>query len=163
MKNLWVASLALLASLALASCGAPSTPDFAQKVVMSDLYEVTAGKIASEKGQSEEVKQFGQQMVEAHSQTTQKLKGIVQAENIKVDLPIELDSTHKQLIDELNAASAADFDKVYHKQQVRAHKQAVDLFERYAKKGDNAAVKQFAAKMLPTIEEHLGAAKKLKS
>ena len=30
---------------------------------------------------------FGQHMVEAHSQTTEELKGIVQAEKIKVDLP----------------------------------------------------------------------------
>ncbi len=163
MKNLWMTGLALAAALALASCGAPSTPDFVQKVAMSDLYEVAAGKIAAEKGQSEAGKQFGQHMVEAHSQTTQELKGIVQAENIKVDLPTELDSTHKQLIDELNAASAADFDKTYRKQQVKVHKQAVDLFESYAKKGDNAAVKQFAAKTLPVIEEHLETAKKLKS
>jgi putative membrane protein len=163
MKNLWMAGVALLTSLALASCGAPSTPDFVQKAAMSGMYEVEAGKVAAEKGQSDAVKEFGQHMVEAHSQTAQKLKGIVQAENIKVDLPTELDSTHKQLIDELNAASAADFDKTYRKQQVKAHKQAVDLFDSYSKKGDNAAVKQFAAKTLPVIEEHLATAKKLKS
>ena len=39
--------------------------------------EVEAGKIAATKGKSDAVKQFGQHMVEAHSQTTAELKGIV--------------------------------------------------------------------------------------
>jgi putative membrane protein len=162
MKNLLIAGLALLATLALAACGAPSTPEFVQKAAMSDMYEVQAGQIATQKGQSDAVKQFGQHMVDAHTQTTQELKGIVQAENIKVDLPTELDAKHKALIDDLNAASAQDFDKTYTKQQVKGHKDAADLFEAYSKKGDNAAVKQFASKTLPTIEEHLEAAKKFK-
>ena len=54
---------------------------------MSDLYEVEAGKIASTKGETDVVKQFGQHMVEAHAQTTAELKGVIQAENIKVELP----------------------------------------------------------------------------
>jgi putative membrane protein len=77
----------MLVSLALAACGAPSTPDFVQQVAMSDLYEVEAGKIAAAKGQSDAVKQFGQHMVEAHAQTTAELKGVVEAEKIDVALP----------------------------------------------------------------------------
>ncbi len=162
MKKLWTAGLILLSTLVLASCGAPSTPDFVRKAAMSDIYEVQAGQIATQKGQSDAVKQFGQHMVDAHTQTTQALKATVQAEAIKVDRPIGLDDTHKKLIDDLNAASGEDFDKTYAKQQIKGHKEAVDLFERYAKGGDNAAVKQFASKTLPMIEDHLEEAKKLK-
>jgi predicted outer membrane protein len=36
-----------------------------------------------------------------------------------------------------------------------------DLFQTYAKKGDNAAVKQFASRALPVIKQHLDEAKKL--
>jgi putative membrane protein len=53
---------------------------------MSDMYEVEAGKIASQKGQSDAVKNFGQMMVDAHSKTTEELKGTVVSEAIKVDL-----------------------------------------------------------------------------
>jgi len=45
--------------------------------------------------------------------------------------------------------------------QVDGHEEAVALFEKYAKKGDKANLKQFAEKTLPTIKEHLEAAKKL--
>ena len=88
---------------------------------MSDLYEVEAGKIASEKGQSEAVKEFGRHMVEAHSKTSEELKGIVQAEKLNVELPAKLDQKRQKLIDALNDAKPEDFDKIYAKQQVKAH------------------------------------------
>jgi putative membrane protein len=137
---------ATLATLALAGCGAPSTVDFVQKAAMSDMYEVQAGKLAAEKGQSDAVKQFGQQMVDAHTKTTEELTGIVKNKNIKVDLATMLDAKHQKLIDDLNSASAQDFDKTY---------------ANHAAKGDDADVKQFAEKTLPTIEHHLDEAKKL--
>jgi len=153
--------IAALAMLALVGCGAPSTSDFVQKAAMSDMYEVEAGKIASQKGQTAPVKGFGEMMVTAHSKTTEELKGIVASEKINVDLPTKLDSKHQKLIDDLNAASNADFDKTYAKQQVDGHQEAVNLFDSYASKGDNAALKAFAQKTLPVIQQHLDEAKKL--
>lgn len=161
MKQSVLAALALGATLALASCGAPSTQSFVEKAAMSDLYEITAGKIAAQKGQSDAVKQFGQHMVEAHSQTTEELKGIVASEKINVTPPTQLDSKHQGLIDNLNAATGPDFDKTYLKQQVDAHEEALSLFQKYAKKGDDAAVKAFAQKTAPVIKQHLDEAKKL--
>jgi putative membrane protein len=158
MRNLLVVGLL---AMSLASCGAPSASDFAQKVAMSDMYEVEAGKIANQKGQSPQVKGFGQMMVEAHSKTTEDLKSIIANEKLKVDLPTKFDSKHQKLIDDLAAASDADFDKTYAKQQVDGHEDAVKLFESYAKDGDNASLKQFAQKMLPVIQDHLTEAKKL--
>ena len=153
--------IAALASMVLAGCGAPSTSDFVQTAAMSDMYEIQAGKLAAEKGQSDAVKQFGQQMVDAHTKTTEELTGIVKTKNIKVDLPAKLDAKHQKLIDDLNSASAESFDKAYARQQVDAHQEAVDLFKKYAGKGDDPDVKQFAEKTLPTIQHHLDEAKKL--
>lgn len=162
MRHPWsTVALAMLIPLALAACGAPSTPDFVQQVAMSDLYEVEAGKIAAAKGQSDAVKQFGQHMVEAHAQTTAELKGVVEAEKIDVALPTALDEKHQRMIEDLNAAHEADFDETYVRQQVSAHEKGVDLFSQYADKGDDAVVKAFAAKTLPVIKQHLEEAKKL--
>jgi putative membrane protein len=114
--------MAAFAAMALAGCG-PTTADFVQKVATSDMYEVQAGKIAAEKSQSDAVKQFGQQMVDAHTKTTEELTGIVKAKNLKVDLPSNLDAKHQKLIDDLNSVSAQEFDKTYAKQQVDAHQE----------------------------------------
>ena len=160
MRNLLVA---VVASMALIGCGAPSTPEFIQKAGMSDMYEVQAGRLAAEKGQSDAVKQFGQQMVDAHTKTTEELTGIVKTKNLKVEIPSTLDAKHQKLIDDLNSASADNFDKAYAKQQVDAHQEAVDLFKKYGAKGDDPDVKQFAEKTLPIIQHHLDEAKKLPS
>jgi predicted outer membrane protein len=53
MRNFLIVAVA---TFALVSCGAPSTNDFVQKAAMSDMYEVEAGKIASQKGQSDAVR-----------------------------------------------------------------------------------------------------------
>jgi putative membrane protein len=39
--------------------------------------------------------------------------------------------------------------------QVSAHRDAVSLFERYAKGGDNADLKDWAGKTLPALQHHL--------
>src|SRR5262245_39983056 len=159
--NLSAAAFAVILTTALAACGAPSASAFEQKAAMSDMYEVEAGKIATQKGQSDQVKQFGQHMVEAHTKTTEELKTLVKAENIKVELPTKLDSKHQDMIDALNEAKPEDFDKIYARQQVKGHEEAVNLFEKYSKDGDNGSLKQFAQKTLPVIKEHLDMAKKL--
>jgi putative membrane protein len=150
-----------LSTLVLVACGAPSASDFVQTAAMSDMYEIEAGKIANQKGQSPAVRGFGQMMVDAHSKTTQELTSIVKSQTIKVELPPKLDSKHQKLIDDLNSASNESFDSTYAKQQTDAHKEAVDLFEKYAKDGDNAELKKFAQTTLPVIQQHLDEAKKL--
>lgn len=158
--RLW-AALAIVTTVALVSCGAPNTPDFVKKAAMNDLYEVAAGKIASEKGQSEAVKEFGLSMVEAHNKTSEALKGIVERENLKVKPPAKLDKKYQKMIAALSEAKPEDFDKTYLKQQVRAHANAAVLFDAYAEEGDNPALKQFAANVLPTIKQHREQAEKL--
>lgn len=154
--------VAALTALALAACSAPSTPEFVQKAAMSDLYEIQAGRIASEKGQSEAVRQFGKVMGAEHTETAQGLMGLVATNHIRIELPTELDGSHQALIDSLNSASAEDFDKTYATQQVDAHQEAVSLFKKYAAKGDDGDVKRFASDMLATLEDHLEKAKKLR-
>jgi putative membrane protein len=159
MRRPFLAVLALLLPLVLAACGAPSTPDFLKQAAMGDVFEVEAGKIAAARGKSEMVKQFGQHMVEAHTHTTAELKGVAQAQKINLELPVALDEKHQLMIDDLMAAQ--EFDKIYARQQIKAHEAAVELFSDYAEKGDDPVVKAFAAKTLAEIKQHLEAAKAL--
>lgn len=161
MRDRLLAGLAGFSTLLLVSCGAPSTPDFVTDAAMSDLYEIEAGKLASEKGQSEAVKAYGQQMVEAHSKTSEELKAIVQAEKLSIELPTKPGKRQQGMIDKLNKVEPAAFDKTYAKQQEKAHKRAAELFDDYAEAGDNAALKQFAANTLQMIKQHREQAEKL--
>jgi putative membrane protein len=65
------------------------------------------------------------------------------------------------MIGALTDAKPEDFDRIYAGQQVKAHKRVADLFDAYAEDGNNEALKQFAANVLPTIKQHLEQAEKL--
>lgn len=138
-----------------------TTQGFVTAAATSDMYEVTAGKLAVERARSPAVKDFARQMVEAHTKTTEKLKGIIAARNIKVMPPAHVDDRRQGMLDNLRGAAAADFDHRYIVQQVAAHKEADILFRGYAKDGDNAAVKDFAAATDKDIKMHLSMAQKL--
>jgi putative membrane protein len=45
--------------------------------------------------------------------------------------------------------------------QVSAHKDAVSLFERYARGGDSAKLKDWAGKTLPALQHHLQMAEQM--
>jgi putative membrane protein len=74
-----------------------------------------------------------------------------------------VDQDHKANLDKLGGLSGTDFDSNYAAMQVKAHEDAIALFEDYAKSGDNTDLKQWAQKTLPTLKEHLDHAKKLAS
>lgn len=136
-----------------------TTEGFATNAAISDMYEIQAGQIAQTKASSADVKNFGKMLVDAHTKTTAELKPLAAAAN--VTLPAELDQRRKGLIDNLNAASAADFDKVYLDQQAAAHEEALTLFKAYADGGDDAGLKAFATKTQPALQEHLDRARAL--
>lgn len=138
----------------------PSTPDFVKQVAISDMFEIEASKLAQQKGNATE-KGFATQMVTDHTKTSTELKGLVSGGKVKAELPTALDSSHQSKLDKLKAANERDFSSEFDSMQVSAHKDAVDLFERYAKGGDNADLKDWAGKTLPALKHHLQMAQDL--
>ncbi len=138
---------------AAAVTGPVSTDAFVANAAISDMYEIQAGQIAQQKGQSADVKAFGKQMVTDHTALTNAMKPLILAAGKTA--PTGLDERRKGLIDNLNAAAPADFDKVYITQQEAAHNEALTLMRGYADHGDDAGLKGGAAKALPKIKAHL--------
>jgi putative membrane protein len=138
-----------------------TTKGFVNAAAISDMYEVTAGKIAVQRAQSPAVKEFAQKMVDAHTETTSKLKAILASNNINVTPPAHVDNRRQGMLDNLRGAKAEDFDHRYISQQVAAHKEADILMRGYAKDGDNAAIKDFAAATDKAVKMHLSMAQKL--
>ncbi|QUS39454.1 DUF4142 domain-containing protein [Tardiphaga alba] len=138
---------------------APKTEDFIKEVALSDLTEIEAAKIALQRGNAED-KTFAAQMETDHTKTSTELKQLV-PEALKAALPAGLDDASKKKLDKLREAKNEAFSKDYRSAQVSAHKDAVSLFERYAKGGDNANLKDWAGKTLPALQHHLKMAQEL--
>jgi putative membrane protein len=140
---------------------APKTQDFVTLAAQSDMLEIESSKLALTKADSDKTKQFADKMIKDHTATSTELKALVSGGKVPASLPPTLDKAHQEKLDKLNKLNGRDFTKEYDDMQVAAHKDAVSLFERYSKEGDNAELKAFAAKHLSHLQEHLKMAQAL--
>jgi len=132
----------------------PSTVDFVKQVAISDMFEIQSNKLAQEKGTAED-EAFAAQMVTDHTKNCTELKALVSSGKATAEVPTALDSSHQSKLNKLKSLSGSDFVASYRSVQVDAHKDAVDLFERYARGGDNAELKSWAFKTLFALKRHL--------
>jgi len=126
---------------------------FVMEAAHGNMAEVELGKLAADKGASDAVKQFGKRMTDDHGKANAELKDF--AEKKGLTLPADLDAKHKQLRDRLAKLNGADFDRAYANEMVKDHKKDVKEFQREAEKAKDPDVKSFAAKTLPTLQDHL--------
>jgi putative membrane protein len=160
--------------------------EFSRMAAMSDRFEIASSRLAEQKSQNAEIKQFAQHMIRDHEKTSQELQVLmpqVQGTGAGVGSAYpqgreptgsgamvsvqggpqsdRLDQQHAALLQQLQQASGAEFDRLYVRQQITAHQQAVDMFRNYSQSGDNAQLKQWTAKTLPALQEHLQMAQRL--
>ena len=126
---------------------------FIKEAAEGSATDVALGRLAQEKGSSDAVKQFGKRMVDDHSKVGEELKQL--AEMAQIEAPSEAPKKARKAQDKLSKLSGVDFDRAYTKMMVSEHKGDVKAFEREARNGAVPAVKNFAAKTLPTLQEHL--------
>ena len=138
----------------------PTTEDFVKEAAISDMMEIESSKIAQQKGNADE-KKFADKMIADHTKTSTELKGLVGSGDVKAEIPAALDDASKKKLAKLGDAKPEDFSAEYDPMQVSAHKDAVSLFERYAKGGDNAKLKDWAGTTLPHLQHHLEMAQAL--
>jgi putative membrane protein len=138
----------------------PATDDFVKQAAISDMFEIQSSQLAQERGNAAE-KTFGATMIKDHEKTSNELKSMVSGGDLKVALPTQLDSTHQSKIDKLKSLKGGDFSSRYQIQQISGHKDAVSLFERYARGGDHPKLKEWADKTLPTLRHHLQMAQEM--
>jgi len=127
--------------------------DFVAMAVSSNMFEIESSRLALEKSQNADVKRFAQQMIDDHTKAGANLEAALAA-GPKSEIPTRLDPKHERMLEELRAASGAQFNALYLQQQLAAHDEAVGLFQGYSMNGEAGPVKEFAAQTLPTLEMH---------
>jgi putative membrane protein len=131
-----------------------ATKQFVDKAAMTDMFEIQAGQIAEQKSTNAAYKDFAQMTIDDHTKTTGQIKSML-PKLPGVQPPQQLDKQHQALLDKLNASSGTTFERMYKTDQVKGHREAIAMFERYAKRGDNPDLKKWAADTLPTLRTHL--------
>src|SRR4051794_1626641 len=86
--------------MGLAAAPLPAADEtFVTKAAKGGLAEVQLGKLAAEKASSDEVKKFGQRMVDDHGKANDELKTLAQSKSIT--LPTDIDPKDKAMHDRL--------------------------------------------------------------
>jgi putative membrane protein len=135
--------------------------NFVITAALGDSYEIQAGTMARQRAQSQQIRQFADQMVRDHTLLTQQMATALQMNGTPVVTPAALDPRHQTMINDLMVAQGPDFDRRYAIQQVAAHQEALTVLQAYAQNGDNPALRQFAQQALPRVQEHLRMAQML--
>jgi putative membrane protein len=126
---------------------------FAMTAAMGGMAEVEMGRLAAQKGASDEVRQFGQRMVDDHTKANEQLMQIMSSKGMTA--MTALDAKHQMEMQKMSALSGDAFDRAYVKMMVKDHKKDVAEFQKESMRGADADIKSFATATLPTLQEHL--------
>ena len=160
-----VASVMAGTGLALAQSPRGSLSEADRKFVMEAAeggqMEVELGQMAKQKASNDAVKQFGERMATDHSKANQELAQLAAGKGI--ELPKQPGRKAQSEQDRLSKASGSTFDREYVKMTVKDHEKDVAAFKRASKDAKDPDVKAWAAKTLPTLEDHLKSIKQIES
>jgi putative membrane protein len=130
-----------------------SDRSFVSQAASGGLFEVQSSEFAlQQQGLSSKDKEFAQMMVDDHGKANRELSQIAAKKGVTV--PTQLLQKDQQQLDQLKNKSGADFVKQYRETQKKAHDEAIALFEKQARDGQDQDLKAFAEKSLPVLRKH---------
>lgn len=134
--------------------------DFARMAAMGGMAEVRWAEVAQQRSTSKEVKKYASRMIKDHTKANNNLMKV--AAKKSMTLPTTMSDDQMQILSQLQAASGAEFDRMYLEMSgVQAHQMMATLFQNQATNGTDADLKSFAAKTLPTVQMHLQMAQQM--
>ena len=126
---------------------------FVKKALEGNIGEIEMGKLALQKSNDDQVKQFAQRMVDDHGKMQEQLKPA--AEQMGVKVPDGPSKGQMKSMDKMKALSGDAFDQAYIKDMVKDHKGDDSDFKMEAQSTQNPQLKQLVMQSDQTIESHL--------
>ncbi len=126
----------------------------------SDMFEIESSQHALQMSRNPAVRSFAQMMVNDHTRMMNEMMAMSPGMGTSM-ASMPMMPRHMEMMQRLRAASAADFDMMYKREQMMAHEEAMMMHRAYAAKGDNPALKAMAARAVPMIQMHMSRARAL--
>ena len=147
--------------------GGPNDAQIAATVVTANQVDIDAGKLASTKGHSKDVRAFGQLMVTDHSAVNKSATGLVQKLHVTPESNPTSESLKKggeENVAKLKTLRGAAFDKAYIDHEVTYHQAVLDAVDKtLIPSAQNPELKALLVKVRPAFEAHLEHAKELQA
>ena len=161
MRNL-IATGSIIAALVLAPAvglaAKKGEKAFLKEAMQGNMTEIEFGKLAMEKATNQDVKAYGQMLVDDHSQANQKAQTL--AQQLGVQAPADIGTKHQAELKKFQSMTGATFDRMFVEHMVKDHKKDVKDYQAQAGSGPVAG---FAKETLPTLQKHLDKAQSLMS
>jgi putative membrane protein len=113
---------------------------------------VKLGQLAAQKGSSDDVKAFGQKMVDDHTKLNSEMAQV--ADSMGVMLPKSMNKEDQAEYDKLNALSGNDFDVEYLSFMVKDHHKDLHEFRIEAASHADPTLRDEVVKASAVIHEH---------
>ena len=136
-----------------------SDSTFVMKAAIGGMEEVALGNVATQNASDPRVKNFGQMMVTDHSKANDELKSYASSRGIT--LPSDLPADKQKHVDAMKKMTGKSFDEHYIGMMVSDHKEDISEFEKASKDANDADLKNWATKTLPTLKTHLDSAQSI--
>jgi len=127
--------------------------DFILGAAQDGMTEIKLGRLAVRNAVREDVKTFGQTIVQDHTAINADLQ--VLATQKGVALAGSLDPKHQAVVDKLTALTGIKFDDAYISAMKRDHKKDAKEFETESEETKDAEIKSFVDKNIPMVKAHL--------
>lgn len=130
----------------------PLDKKFVTKVAQGNLAEIKTSQIALTHTTNKDVLMVAHRLIKDHSTAQADLRQ--RGEKLHVAVPTQTDAMHMALYRKLSGLHGSAFDHAFMKAQVGDHDKTVALFKTELQNGQESHVRGFAAKYLPTIQDH---------
>lgn len=152
-----VIAAVILGGSALAA-GSASGAEFLKKAIEGDNSEIMLGQLAQQKGASAGIRDFGQTLVQDHTQAKQQAEMVAQSMGVTPPTQPMPEASREEK--KLQGMSGAAFDREFARYMVQDHRKDIGDFQRQAAK-HKGPVSNLARQTLPTLHKHLDMAEKL--
>jgi putative membrane protein len=119
-----------------------------------DTYAIRAGDLAVENARDPQIEALGRSFAADHRGHSDRTLAAARTLGMDAPEPAML-PMHWDMLRRLERASESRFDRVFLRQQLRAHEMALALHRNYATNGDAPVLREVAASVLPQVERHL--------
>ena len=127
--------------------------DWVADVVEANYGEIKFATLANQRSSNAEVKRIANMLVTHHTQTLNELKTL--AQNKSITVPVEEDDEARRKTERFTDEAGKDFDKKWCKEMIDRHEESINKFEKRLDKTEDAELKAFINKTLPTLRTHL--------
>jgi putative membrane protein len=137
--------------------GPMTSENVLNKLYQDNLKEIAMGHLAMEKGSSEEVRYFGERLIQDHGKANEEVKQLAANLNITLQDPKadkKLEKKQKDHMAKLEALSGEEFDTAFLAAMDKDHQKGLALLRKAQAEVKDESVAQLAAKLTPVILHH---------